>query len=53
MKNRTNKKLIIVNADDFGLDKNYTNAIVDSFKNEYLDSTSIMVNTEDFERACV
>lgn len=53
MKNRTNKNIIIVNADDFGLNKNYTNAIVDSFENGYLDSTSIMVNTEDFKRACV
>ena len=47
------KYSIVVNADDFGLSKVHTDAIVESIKNEYIDSTSIMTNTNDFERACM
>lgn len=52
MKKSKKKYLLIVNADDFGLSRECTDAIVDSMNKGYLHSTSIMTNTEDFERAC-
>ena len=40
---------IIVNADDFGYSHNITNTIIDYFQSGYCNSTSVMINCDDYE----
>lgn len=44
-------KEIIINADDFGLNASVNKAIIESFKNEFINSTTIMANMPGFEEA--
>jgi len=45
------KKYLIVNADDFGLNKEVNNGIIDSFINGCVTSASLMTTEEGFEDA--
>jgi len=45
------KKLLIVNADDFGMATGVTDAIIDCHKKGIITSTTLMVNMPDVERA--
>jgi hypothetical protein len=44
-------KKIIINADDFGLKSSVNKAIVESFNNKFINSTTLMVNMPGFEEA--
>ena len=44
-------KLLIINADDFGMAAGVTNAIVDCHNNGIVTSTTLMTNMPDAERA--
>ncbi len=44
--------LIVVNADDFGMDSNATKAILKSFKMGWISTTTIMPTMPGFEEAC-
>jgi len=44
--------MVIVNADDFGMNSNVNNGVMYAFSNGYCWSTSIMPNMEGFEEAC-
>lgn len=50
--NNRRHNAVFVNADDYGLSKETTDAIAQSFELGYLDATSMIVNMVDFERAC-
>lgn len=43
---------LIINADDFGHSDSYNSAIVTSFENGYITSTTIMTNMAGFDSAC-
>jgi predicted glycoside hydrolase/deacetylase ChbG (UPF0249 family) len=43
---------IVVNADDFGMSTGVNNAILTSFENKWISSTTIMCNMPGFEEAC-
>lgn len=43
---------IIINADDFGISECVNDAIIKSFKNGYINRTTVMVNMPGFEDAC-
>ena len=45
------KKYLIVNADDFGLNKAINDGIIDSFRNGCVTSTSLMTTENGFEDA--
>lgn len=42
---------IIVNADDFGINKSVNQAIIQGFKNGIITSTSLLANGDEFEEA--
>lgn len=44
--------MIIINADDFGLDVNTNDAIIESFQKGYISSTTLMANMSGFDDAC-
>ena len=44
--------MIIINADDFGLDIKTNDAIVESFQKGYISSTTLMANMIGFDDAC-
>ena len=44
---------LVVNADDFGIAENQTEAILESFRRGIISSTTIMVTMPDFQRAVV
>jgi chitin disaccharide deacetylase len=44
-------KKIIINADDFGLNTSVNKAIVESFNNSFINSTTLMANMPGFEEA--
>ena len=43
--------MVIINADDFGLNSSVNHAIVESFERNYITSTTIMANMPGFEEA--
>lgn len=43
--------MIIINADDFGLTKQKTDAIIEAYKKGYITDTTMVVNTDSFEYA--
>ena len=45
------KNKIIINADDFGLNSSVNKAIVESFNNGLINSTTLMANMPGFEEA--
>lgn len=44
--------MIIINADDFGKDRNTNAAVLECFKHEWISSASIMANMPGFFEAC-
>ena len=42
---------LIINADDFGLNSSVNKAIVESFNNEFINSTTLLANRSGFEEA--
>lgn len=44
---------LIINADDFGINKSVNKAIVEAFKNGWVTNTTIMVNMSDTEEAVI
>ena len=53
MNNNLDKNVkLVVNADDFGMNANTTNAIVESFQRDWISSTTIMTTMPGFEEAC-
>jgi predicted glycoside hydrolase/deacetylase ChbG (UPF0249 family) len=46
------ENLVLVNADDFGMDQGVNQAIVDCFRQGLTSTTSLMANMPGFEEAC-
>ena len=47
-----NRSKVVVNADDFGMNSECTNAILKSFKMNWISTTTIMPTMPGFEEAC-